>query len=243
MKKKILFYFLLFFIQSIIYSQSIEFSKDSLKIEGEGYYEDIKDSLIIKNMGDIELIIDSIYTRNIFLYPVEIFNNDTSYLFNIVFDQNPDTLTISPQDSIRLFFYIPDLCPICEGSSFSNFEDTLYFRSNSIDNSIYQIYVSGQGLTDVKGMGKLSNKHSLEQNYPNPFNPITQINYMLDKSSNITIEIFDVLGRSIQKLYDGFMNVGSHTLQFDGTRFASGVYYYQLRIGSDVFSKRMLLIK
>lgn len=243
MRKMILIIFALLFLQGNIFSQSILFSKDSLRIEGEGFYDDIKDSLFIKNIGDNELVIDSIYTKKIYAYPVDVISTDTSYQLFIIFDQEQSPIIISPQDSIKLIFYMPDLCPICNGSSTTNFEDTLYVRNNSIDDSNHLLFISGQGLTDVKENNVIQNEYSLEQNYPNPFNPSTNIVYSLKNSSYITIEIFDVLGRSIEKLFQGFMDAGKHEILFDGTKYSSGTYYYQLRVGENIYTKKMLLIK
>lgn len=243
MKGNIIILALILLIQNIGYSQTIIFNKDSLNIEGEGFYEDIKDSLFIKNSGINELVIDSIYTNKIYLYPVEVCTKDTSYLFHIIFDQHPSPLTISPQDSIKLIFYMPDLCPICDGSSIPNFEDTLYFRSNAVNNPTYLIYVSGQGITDVEDNYRLPNEYSLEQNYPNPFNPSTKIIYSLKHSAYITLEVFDILGRSVQILFEGFKNTGDHEIIFNGKGLSSGIYYYQFRIAENNFTKKMLLIK
>ena len=243
MRKITIILFLLFFIQNIGYSQSIIFSKDSLTIDGEGFYEDIKDSLLIKNSGVTDLVIDSIFTNKIYSYPVEVSTKDTSYQFHIIFDQHPSPLVISPQDSIKLIFYMPDLCPICDGSSIPNFQDTLYFRSNALNTPTYLIYVAGQGITDVEDNYKFPEEYSLKQNYPNPFNPSTKIIYSLKHSSYITLEAFDILGRSVQILFEGFKNTGDHEIIFNGENISSGVYYYQLRIGENISTKKMLLIK
>lgn len=243
MKGNIIILLLILLTQNTGYCQTIKFNKDSLKIEGEGFYEDIKDSLFIKNSGINELVIDSIYTNNIYSYPVEVCTKDTVYFFCSIFDQHPSALTISPQDSIKLIFFMPDLCPICDGSSISNFEDTLYFRSNAVNNPTYLIYVSGQGTTDVKDNYSFPDKYSLEQNYPNPFNPSTKIIYSLKQSAHITLEVFDILGRSVQILFEGLKNIGEHEIIFSGKDLASGIYYYQLRTAGKISTKKMLLIK
>lgn len=243
MKQNIIILVLLFFIQNEGLSQTIIFSKDSLSVKGDGFYEDIKDSLIIKNTGSNELVIDSIYTNKIYSYPVKLFTKDSSYTFYIIFDQRPYPIIIFPQDSIKLIFFMPDLCPICDGSSISNFEDTLYFRSNATNSATHLIYISGQGTTGINDNDVLTSNYSLGQNYPNPFNPSTKIVYSLKNSAHITLEVFDILGRSVQKLFEGLMNAGEHEILFNGENISSGVYYYQLRIGENIFTKKMLLIK
>ena len=243
MKGNIIILVLIFFIQNIGYSQTIIFSKDSLNIEGEGFYEDIKDSLFIKNSGIYELIIDSIYSNKIYLYPVEVCTEDTSYLFHIIFDQQLSPLTLSPQDSIKLIFYMPDLCPICDGSSLPYFEDILYFRSNAVNNPTYLIYVSGQGTTDVEDNYILPNENSLYQNYPNPFNPTTTIRYSISKPTHVVVKIYDGLGKEITTLVDGLIRSGIHQIEFDGSSLSSGIYFYQMITDGFWETKKLMLLK
>jgi hypothetical protein len=83
----------------------------------------------------------------------------------------------------------------------------------------------------------------LYQNYPNPFNPITCIKYDLPKSSNVKIKIFNSLGQKITTLVDTYKKSGTYSVDFNGSQFASGLYYY--RIVTKDFSKvnKMILLK
>jgi hypothetical protein len=83
----------------------------------------------------------------------------------------------------------------------------------------------------------------LLQNYPNPFNPTTVISCQLSVASDVRLAIYDVLGREVAVLVDGDMEPGGHEISFDGTGRASGVYVYRLRVGAQVASKKMLLMK
>jgi hypothetical protein len=69
----------------------------------------------------------------------------------------------------------------------------------------------------------------LEQNYPNPFNPATTIEYRLSASSDVTLKVYDLLGREVRTLVSERQNSGSHTVTFDGQNLSSGVYFYTLR--------------
>ncbi|MBS1552595.1 MAG: T9SS type A sorting domain-containing protein [Bacteroidetes bacterium] len=86
-------------------------------------------------------------------------------------------------------------------------------------------------------------KFSLSQNYPNPFNPVTVINYELPFNSNVQLKVYDISGKEVITLVNGFKEAGRYDVTFDGSNFASGVYYY--KITSDNFSsvKKMFLIK
>jgi hypothetical protein len=84
---------------------------------------------------------------------------------------------------------------------------------------------------------------SLEQNYPNPFNPSTQIKFALTSRSRVTLTVYDALGRNIRTLVDQQLDAGEYVSRFDATGLSSGVYYYVLRAGTIVESRRMVLIR
>ncbi|HUI28860.1 MAG TPA: T9SS type A sorting domain-containing protein [Candidatus Acidoferrales bacterium] len=90
----------------------------------------------------------------------------------------------------------------------------------------------------------------LEQNYPNPFNPSTVINYQLAMNSQVTLKVYDVLGREVETLLSEPQTVGSHSVTFNATNLPSGVYFYRLQVvdpvrgtGSYTATKRLLLLK
>ncbi|HEX9252460.1 MAG TPA: cellulase family glycosylhydrolase, partial [Ignavibacteriaceae bacterium] len=85
--------------------------------------------------------------------------------------------------------------------------------------------------------------YELQQNYPNPFNPSTTINYSTKENGNVEILVFDLLGREIVKLVDKEIPAGVHKVEFNGKNLSSGIYYYTLKAGSFVSSKKMILLK
>ncbi len=87
---------------------------------------------------------------------------------------------------------------------------------------------------------------TLYQNYPNPFNPTTTIKFTLQNSTNVTLKVYNVLGKLITTLIDDRLNSGTHEFVFDANNFgglSSGVYYYQLITEKSTYTKGMLLIK
>jgi hypothetical protein len=84
---------------------------------------------------------------------------------------------------------------------------------------------------------------TLAQNYPNPFNPSTIIRYALPQRTHVTLGIFNTLGQQVAILVDEYEQPGAHEVQFDGGRFASGVYFYRLIAGEFVETKRLLLVR
>jgi hypothetical protein len=87
-------------------------------------------------------------------------------------------------------------------------------------------------------------KIEMMQNYPNPFNPSTTISWQSPVSGWQTIKLFDVLGREIETIVDGYYDAGYHsTLYIANSSLTSGVYFYQLKAGDFIQTKKMLLLK
>jgi hypothetical protein len=84
---------------------------------------------------------------------------------------------------------------------------------------------------------------SLEQNYPNPFNPTTDFRFRIAAFGFVTLTIYDVLGREVATVAHESLDKGSYLRRFDASRLAGGVYYYQLRAGNFVATRRMVLLK
>jgi hypothetical protein len=91
--------------------------------------------------------------------------------------------------------------------------------------------------------------YKLFENYPNPFNPSTTIRYSVPELSAVTLEIYDISGRLVSELVNGAIQAGTHTVDFDGSLLASGIYVYKIKANSlesqKEFSKvgRMVLLK
>lgn len=86
-------------------------------------------------------------------------------------------------------------------------------------------------------------KYSLSQNYPNPFNPTTNLEFGIPELGNVSLKIYDGLGREIQTLVNGKFSPGNYKIDFDGSNLASGVYFYKLESGNFIETKRMMLLK
>ncbi len=86
-------------------------------------------------------------------------------------------------------------------------------------------------------------EYSLSQNYPNPFNPLTMINYQLPKTNYVELTIYNLLGQKVATLVSGKQKAGNHQVEWDASRFASGVYYYQLMAGDYREVKKMILLR
>jgi len=83
----------------------------------------------------------------------------------------------------------------------------------------------------------------LYQNYPNPFNPSTKIKYQIPGFSSVTLKVYGVLGNEVTTLVNEDKPAGQYEVKFDASELSSGIYFYQIKAGSFIESKKMILIK
>jgi hypothetical protein len=91
--------------------------------------------------------------------------------------------------------------------------------------------------------GEMPEGFALVQNYPNPFNARTTIRYDLGRESDISIDVFDILGRQVEALISEHQVAGPHQVTWDAGNCPSGIYFYKLKASDVVETKRMLLIR
>jgi hypothetical protein len=84
---------------------------------------------------------------------------------------------------------------------------------------------------------------TLSQNYPNPFNPTTQIMYSVPQKGQISLKVYNNLGQEVATLFNGVQHAGNYVATFNGTKLASGVYFYTLKSGNVTITKKLALIK
>jgi hypothetical protein len=84
---------------------------------------------------------------------------------------------------------------------------------------------------------------TLDQNYPNPFNPATIISFSLPRGEMVSLRVFNLLGEEVATLVNAPLPAGRHSFAWDAHSYASGVYFYQIRAGSDVLVKKMILLQ
>lgn len=159
---------------------------------------------------------------------------------NHTFTNNWDGLQNPPQPGYTLLTK-NDIISYVEGIlyfSFSNYKLTP--RKNPDFGTVTPVGVSN--------INETVENYYLSQNYPNPFNPSTVIKYNIPVSGNVSLKIYDMVGRELKTLVNGFVNKGTYNINFSGSDFASGVYFYKLEAeGVDgnkfLMTKKMILIK
>jgi hypothetical protein len=101
----------------------------------------------------------------------------------------------------------------------------------------------------VVNLGKsLPLNFDLAQNYPNPFNPTTKISFSLPINSNVSLDLYNLVGQKVKDVYNGALEAGSHTYEVNGSDLSSGIYVYRLSVAAEngtnfVASKKMTLLK
>ncbi len=109
-------------------------------------------------------------------------------------------------------------------------DDTLYFTNELT------------GIGEERG-SLIPTEYRLEQNYPNPFNPSTVISYQLPVGGDVTLKVYDILGNEIATLVEEYKPSGRYEVEFNASELPSGVYFYQLKAGNYIETKKMILIK
>ncbi len=99
------------------------------------------------------------------------------------------------------------------------------------------------GVNDLDGTAALPVTYSLSQNYPNPFNPTTTIRFALPNAGDVSLAVYDILGRKVAELVHGNLTAGYHTVNFNASNLASGVYFYRIHAGDFVSVKKLMLLK
>jgi hypothetical protein len=118
---------------------------------------------------------------------------------------------------------------------------------SSPDTGYYKLFWKDSSTTKIDSENEMPISFALHQNYPNPFNPSTVIAYQLPAACDVTLKVFDVLGREITTLVNEYKDAGYHEVEFQlavgGRQYASGIYFYQLRAGNYIATKKMMVVK
>ena len=98
-------------------------------------------------------------------------------------------------------------------------------------------------MTKILESDKIKLNYILNQIYPNPLNPVTKIKYSVPYSTFISLKVYNLLGQEVATLFEGEQKAGTHTVLFDGSGLASGVYYYRLETNDFAKTRKLLLLK
>ena len=102
---------------------------------------------------------------------------------------------------------------------------------------------TGTTAIGIPGETQVPFEYALYQNYPNPFNPVTKISFDIPEKSEVTLKLYNVLGELVAFPLNDVRSAGKYSVEFEGKNLPSGVYYYELRAGDFVETKKMVLVK
>ncbi len=162
------------------------------------------------------------------------------------------SITVSPADTTAYFVNVTD-ANNCQSS------DTVKVNVFKVACGTDKILVCHKGRTmciklsqlqvhlnhgdQVGPCGTGANIFALFENYPNPFNPLTKIKFSIPVTSIVKVVIYDITGREVTKIVDGKLDAGIYNYDWDGSNFASGVYFYSFTAGDYHETRKMVLIK
>ena len=134
--------------------------------------------------------------------------------------------------------YVDDWCSYATNEVTINWNAPLAYVAGAIDYFRSGLVETSQEINREQPQSVL-----LSQNYPNPFNPLTVIGYQLPVSSDVSLKVYDMLGRELAILVEGRQYAGTYQAEFDASNLASGVYLYRLTVGQIVQARQMVLVK
>jgi plastocyanin len=177
------------------------------------------------------------------------------------FSFTPPTLTITVGDTVRWTNVLGNHNVVADDNSFTSGPVApapwvyAHVFTSAGNNPYYCALHGGPGGQGMSGVIIVQNpvgvpedeltvaKFKLQQNYPNPFNPITMIKYQVPEISLVTIKVYDVLGKEMETLINEEKPAGTFEVEFNGGVLSSGIYFYRIKAGDFVETKKMVLMK
>jgi hypothetical protein len=174
----------------------------------------------------------------------------------IIFEESPDVyqvFTVGPNDidgGNNATWTRTDSGFIFKGdfvfdTTVTNPDDPNYNEKSHMEQHIVVHVTPYKNLTAVKSPFKsvLPVDYELLQNYPNPFNPATTIRYQIPKFSHVKLTVYDVLGHRVAMLVNEEKSPGEYSVSFNASSLASGIYFYRIKAGGFIQTKKLILLK
>ena len=208
------------------FAPEIFVSEDSINFGNASVGDTIERKIVIVNSGNANLTISSLHLNS---------NN---------FRIKQNVANVFPDSFANVIVqFIPS-------QTNQQFSDTLVITNNDADEGTVSISLVGNSVsTSISDIENREIKFSLSQNYPNPFNPITLIRYSISTKSNVTLKVYDILGKEIATLLNNEeVEQGEHNISFDATNLRSGIYFYKIAVEKNGVSfytntKKLVLVK
>jgi hypothetical protein len=195
----------------------------------------IDDNDVLTNLDGLINITKIVYAYNIYIENNAVLTN-LDGLSNI--DSVGGDLVISGNSSLDSF------CGLFPLLSDSGLGGNYFVSDNLLNPTQQQIIDDGPCATSISTEIKLKPLcYELLQNYPNPFNPQTTIVFNVKELTSVILKIYNINGQLVSTLIDKRMQAGHYEIKFDGSDSASGVYFYQIKMGKYLSTKKMILLQ
>ncbi|HDP98032.1 MAG TPA: T9SS type A sorting domain-containing protein [bacterium] len=134
------------------------------------------------------------------------------------------------------------------GTSFEGGADVFWLEADATvtdGNSLFYSRIPWVSVTSVdnENISQSPKEYELFQNFPNPFNPSTQIKFHLKSPTKVVLSVYDIRGNEVVTLINGKLTAGAHSIVFDASKLATGMYFYQLSSSDFVSVKKMIYMK
>lgn len=181
-------------------------------------------------------IADGNYSPDIHLRGLELSTGKMTPAYNVTIGSAADGVSYMGSSSYYVF-----------GNTGSYEIPIAYQAMDPTDNGlpVTYHYIKGFIVTDadfVSGINETTeNAVSVSQNYPNPFSNTTNVIVNLTKSSDLSISVINLVGQKVVEINKGTVNAGSHTLTIDGSSLKSGIYFYTVKAGENIITRKMIV--
>jgi hypothetical protein len=193
------------------------------------------------NVPDNDLVIHFVVVEDLFFDGRNTISNHKHVMRKMLPSPAGHSFSVNLNETINLPQTI-ELDPIWDSDSLS----VVVFTQSVSSKTVYQsatISYDELTITNIENNNFSPSEFKLNQNYPNPFNPSTVIGYQLPESNNVTLKVYDLLGREVAALVDEYKPAGSYQVEWNASDLPSGVYFYKLDTGDNSAIKKLMLLK
>lgn len=223
-----------------IYNPSQQIQETYSRFTGRAILQSIPD-LNADNADNADelLFIGNRDNRNAILFEI---GSSASEIATALYAAPNKNLGLSPAGNFIDKQYLP-LVGDYNGDGKLNFLGYQPYDGNFRDTPIYLFELDNIPVSLEQELEDSPSSFSLNQNYPNPFNPSTNISFTIPQATNVEISVYNMLGQKVSTLVNSRYLQGKHTISFDASNLASGIYLYRIKSNDFISTKRMTLIK
>jgi hypothetical protein len=210
-------------------------AQPSLSLTAHGIWTELRANLSGIHLGDVAVsdTVDTVAT----LISV---GNTSLIIQSVMFTNDHFTVLQAPADTLSAYGSTPIGLRYIRQTA-DDVADTLVIEYNAGAPLRIPLSVGSSSVETV--VPSIPHEYFLGQNYPNPFNPSTTIVFGLPKASRTSLSVFDLLGRNVTTLEDGYIEAGTYRVMFDGRRLTSGIYFVRLAAGRFSQTRKLMLLK